>query len=65
MSSLIEELYKTVGFEDLPYDSQLTVYNRMELLGRACLLGNLDCIRNAVMHFHNWRSTPNPDLYNP
>lgn len=65
MLTLTDGLYKDVGFEDSANDSQLTVYNRMDVLWRSCLLGNLDCIRNAVAHFHNWRSSPNPDLYNP
>ncbi|KAB0800418.1 hypothetical protein PPYR_06158 [Photinus pyralis] len=65
LSSLLKEVYAHVGFEDSPKDSQLTVYNRMEVLWRACLLGNIDCIRNAVTYFHNWRTAPNSDQYNP
>lgn len=65
MTTLIKGLYQDIGFEDLYTDSQLTLYNRMNLLWRACLLGNLDCINHAVTYFHNWKSSPNPDHNNP
>ncbi|KAK4880997.1 hypothetical protein RN001_004316 [Aquatica leii] len=65
MTSLIKNIYAHVGFEDSPNNTQLTIYNRMEVLWRACYLGNIDCIKNAVAYFYNWKSAPNADTYNP
>ncbi|KAF5299269.1 hypothetical protein FQA39_LY02442 [Lamprigera yunnana] len=65
MTSILKNIYEYVGFQDDPTDSQLTVYNRMEVLWRSCLLENVDCIKNAVTYFYNWKSAPNADTYNP
>ncbi|XP_025832297.1 aminopeptidase N [Agrilus planipennis] len=65
MLDLTEKLYHEIGFKEKPTDSQLTIYTRFALLWRVCLLGNLDCVRNAVIQFQNWRMSPDPDRHNP
>lgn len=64
MLNLIEDFYKDIGFEDNPNDPQLKTYNRMEVLSHACKLDYIDCVRNAVLQFENWRASPNPDHFN-
>ncbi|KAF5289209.1 hypothetical protein FQR65_LT00096 [Abscondita terminalis] len=65
MNTLLKNIYAHVGFQDSPNNTQLTVYNRMEVLWRACSLGNIDCVKNAVAYFYNWKNAPNADTYNP
>ncbi|XP_021941452.1 aminopeptidase N [Zootermopsis nevadensis] len=62
---LLENLYKHTGFTDNPNDPQLTVYKRVNILSWACSLGHEDCVRNSVLQFQNWRSSPDPDRSNP
>lgn len=56
---------KIAGFADNPKDDQLVIYKRFNLLSCACELGHYDCVRNAVVQFQNWRSTPQPEKNNP
>jgi hypothetical protein len=65
MLGLLENLYKHTGFTDNPSDPQLTVYKRVNILNWACSLGYDDCVRNSVLQFQNWRSSPDPDRSNP
>jgi len=65
MLGLLENLYKHTGFTDNPNDPQLTVYKRINILNWACSLGYDDCVRNSVLQFQNWRSSPDPDQNNP
>jgi aminopeptidase N len=65
MLGLLENLYKDTGFTDNPNDPQLTVYKRVSILSWACSLGHEDCVRNSVLQFQNWKSSPNPDRNNP
>ncbi|PNF37827.1 hypothetical protein B7P43_G09236 [Cryptotermes secundus] len=65
MLGLLENLYKHTGFTDNPNDPQLTVYKRVNILNWACSLGHEDCVRNSVLQFQNWRSSPDPDRNNP
>lgn len=65
MLGLLENLYKHTGFTDNPNDPQLTVYKRVNILNWACSLGYDDCVRNSVLQFQNWRSSPDPDRNNP
>lgn len=62
---LLDNVYKQTGFTDTPGDPQLTVFTRIDVLSWACSLGHEDCVRNAVTQFHNWRTTPSPDMNNP
>ncbi|XP_050422404.1 aminopeptidase N isoform X2 [Adelges cooleyi] len=62
---LISPMYKETGFADNLKDDQLVIYKRFNMLSCACELGHLDCVRNAVAHFQNWRSTPQPEKNNP
>ncbi|XP_050542648.1 aminopeptidase N-like isoform X2 [Daktulosphaira vitifoliae] len=62
---LITPMYKELGFTDSTRDDQLTIYKRFNTLSCACELGHIDCIRNAVVQFQNWRSTPHPENNNP
>lgn len=64
MLNLLQDFYRDIGFEDNANDPQLKVYNRLEVLTQACKLGNLDCIRNSVIQFDNWKRNPNPDKSN-
>jgi aminopeptidase N len=62
---LLKRLYEDTGFVDNVTDPQLTVYKRVDVLKWACYLGQEDCVRNAVIQFQNWRSSPQPDRNNP
>lgn len=64
-TSLIDGAYKELGFTDSANDPQLVVYNRLDVLWRACKLEVVDCIVNAVRQFENWRNSPDPDKLNP
>uniref|UniRef100_A0A146LYB5 Aminopeptidase n=3 Tax=Lygus hesperus TaxID=30085 RepID=A0A146LYB5_LYGHE len=62
---LIYKLYQETGFIDRHTDEQLLIYKRVEVLRLACDLGHEDCVKNAVLQFQHWRSSPNPDKNNP
>ncbi|XP_074096420.1 suppressor of ER stress-induced death isoform X3 [Cotesia typhae] len=62
---LLDNVYRKVGFKDMPGDPQLTVFTRIDILLWACTFGHDDCVRNAVMQFQNWRNSPDPDANNP
>ncbi|KAF6203836.1 hypothetical protein GE061_002171 [Apolygus lucorum] len=62
---LIFKLYQETGFIDRHTDEQLLIYKRVEVLRTACDLGHEDCVKNAVLQFQHWRSSPNPDKNNP
>ncbi|BES97198.1 aminopeptidase [Nesidiocoris tenuis] len=63
--NLINRLYEETGFIDKHTDEQLLIYKRVEVLRWACALGHEDCVKNAVLQFQHWRSSPNPDKNNP
>lgn len=60
----MDGLYKDVTFEEMPDDSTLKIYMRMDLLWRACLLGHIDCIHDSLLEFRNWQHAINPDKIN-
>ncbi|KAJ8960573.1 hypothetical protein NQ318_013862 [Aromia moschata] len=61
---LIRDYYAELGFKDSTDDDPLVVLSRMEIVGKACLLGLRDCIMQAVQHFQNWKNAANPDRNN-
>lgn len=63
--NLIRKLYDNVGFKDDPNDPQLVIYKRVHVLTWACAMGHVDCIRNSVLQFHNWKQMSDPDRNNP
>lgn len=65
MTYLLDNVYNDLGFKDGRKDTQLQIYTRKAVLVRACTVGNLGCIGEAVLHFRNWKISPNPDVNNP
>ncbi|KAJ8921510.1 hypothetical protein NQ315_003128 [Exocentrus adspersus] len=61
---LIQDFYEELGFKEWAEDEPLTVLSRMDIVGKACLLGLRDCIIKAVQLFQNWKNTANPDRDN-
>lgn len=59
------KLYEDTGFMDNVTDGLLRVSKRYDVLKWACMLGHEGCVRSALLHFQNWRSSPNPDRNNP
>lgn len=65
MTHLLDNIYTELGFKDSKTDTQLQIYNRKAVLDRACAVGNLGCIGEAVRNFRNWKISPDPDHNNP
>lgn len=65
MLTIMTNLYNDIKFKESKTDSQLTIYNRVEVLWRACTLEKLDCIREAFLQYQNWKSSADPDQINP
>ncbi|KAJ8982959.1 hypothetical protein NQ317_005276 [Molorchus minor] len=64
MLHLIRDHYRELGFRDSGDDDPLTVLSRMDIMGKACLLGMRECIMQAVQQFHNWKNGAYPDNIN-
>lgn len=63
--SLIESVYKEVGFDDPRNSDMLTGYKRVDILTAACHLGYQDCVDNSRRSYHIWMMEANPDINNP
>lgn len=63
--SLIDSVYKEVGFNDPKDDDMLTGYKRVDILTAACHLGYQDCVDNSRRNYHIWMMEANPDINNP
>ncbi|XP_076648371.1 putative aminopeptidase-2 isoform X2 [Halictus rubicundus] len=57
--SLIENIYKNLGYVDRLNDDRLTVLLRSELNKWACNYGHKGCIETFTKEFQKWRSTNN------
>ncbi|KAG4068421.1 hypothetical protein HA402_007941 [Bradysia odoriphaga] len=63
--SLIESVYKEVGFDDPRDDDMLTGYKRVDILTAACHVGYQDCVDSSRRNYHIWMMEANPDINNP
>ncbi|XP_026684101.1 LOW QUALITY PROTEIN: aminopeptidase N-like [Diaphorina citri] len=55
---IIRPMYESIGFDGSPKDDQMTVYKRVDVLNRACILGLKDCVQKALSKYQNWISNP-------
>ncbi|XP_063887402.1 aminopeptidase N-like [Scylla paramamosain] len=61
MLSLLEPLYKSVGFQDSPTDPHIDQSKRVKMLKWACKLGHEDCVTQSVSLFKQWMMNPKSD----
>lgn len=61
LRSLLEPLYKSVGFQDSPTDPHLDQRKRVKVLQWACKLGHEDCVTQSVNLFKQWMMNPKSD----
>lgn len=55
MTSLIDPLYNSVGFEEnVNTDLLLEIYTRLDAIEWACKLGNTNCIQNSKEAYAKW-----------
>lgn len=59
-------VYQKLGFSESESQSNsvLDVYNRLEVIARACKLGVRDCIVKSYQQFQTWKNSPYPDKTN-
>lgn len=62
MLYLLEDLYNKLGFDQGPNDDQMTIYKRVEVNTRACMLGLPDCVTRALAKFRDWITHPSTDI---
>lgn len=62
MLYLLEDLYNKLGFDQGPNDDQMTIYKRVEVNTRACMLGLPDCVTRALAKFWDWITYPSTDM---
>lgn len=62
--SLIEHVYKDVGFIDDDNGDPLAAYKRIDIIAFACRLGYSDCVQQSLKQFKDWMNSENPDKYN-
>lgn len=65
VTTIIDTIYKYVGFEERSDDSNVKKTLRVKVLRWACELGHEDCVRKARDYFRSWQETKDPDSYNP
>uniref|UniRef100_A0A8D8TU53 Aminopeptidase n=1 Tax=Cacopsylla melanoneura TaxID=428564 RepID=A0A8D8TU53_9HEMI len=58
MLFIMSRLYNSTGFDQGANDTQLTIYKRVEILTRACVLGYPDCVSRAIAVYQNWKNNP-------
>ncbi|KAK2581484.1 hypothetical protein KPH14_005150 [Odynerus spinipes] len=53
--SLIENVYQSLGYDDLNSDDRLTVQLRRELNDLACKFGHEECVSTSLKYFRRWK----------